>query len=248
MVFETFSDHTRFTLLFSGVYILTFGGLNLFYGACQWLHVFDKYKIQGLKAPNSALVRTSVIEAIVNSLLMFPTTWCLFPLFAPHTDMYWAFPSVPEVLSQCLTFALLNDTLFYWSHRMLHTKFLYGLIHKKHHAFHVVVGPAAVYANPFENALGLVTTLCGPIWLVSLFFPVRIVTILLWIFLATWETTEAHSGYELPFSPFSLIGVSTHHDFHHSHNVGCFGGWFALWDRFCGTDQAYNQHRRKIAS
>jgi len=245
MVFEAYSDRVRFTCFFSGAYLAAFGGLNLFFGMCHCLHVFEQYKIQGPKMPSISLIWWSVLEAAVNAVLMIPIAWVIFPLF--NTSMNLHLPGLLEVLVQCGTFALLNDTLFYWSHRLLHTQFLYGAIHKKHHTFHVVVGSAAVYAHPIENAISLVTTLCGPIWLVAVFFPVRMTTTMLWIFLATWESTEAHSGYALPFSPFSWIGVSTHHDFHHSHNMGCFGGWFALWDRFCGTDQAFKAYANRIA-
>ena len=52
------------------------------------------------------------------------------------------------------------------------------------------------------------------------------------------ETVDAHCGYELPWSPFSLIplfGGALSHDYHHSMDFGNFGAT-VIWDRLCGTE------------
>lgn len=56
------------------------------------------------------------------------------------------------------------------------------------------------------------------------------------------ETTDAHSGYDFPWSPWRLLGSlhggARRHDWHHSHVNGNFGGfWF--WDWLCETDKEY---------
>jgi len=64
-----------------------------------------------------------------------------------------------------------------------------------------------------------------------------------------WQTIESHSGYVVPFplSPWSLPsalgGEQGRHEFHHSRNVGNFGGFFNWWDRLCGTDAEYEAWR-----
>lgn len=58
------------------------------------------------------------------------------------------------------------------------------------------------------------------------------------------ETTESHSGYEFPWSPWHLFwwqGGAAFHDFHHTRNVDCYGwvgpsgscGRFSLCGRSC---------------
>ena len=51
-----------------------------------------------------------------------------------------------------------------------------------------------------------------------------------------------------PLSPWNLLpgmDCAAAHDFHHSHNVGNFGGFFTFWDRVCGTDAAYRRFLEK---
>ena len=56
------------------------------------------------------------------------------------------------------------------------------------------------------------------------------------------ETTDAHSGYDFPWSPWrwlgGLHGGARRHDWHHSHVKGNYGGFF-FWDWLCGTDREW---------
>ena len=36
-----------------------------------------------------------------------------------------------------------------------------------------------------------------------------------------------------------FVGGADRHDFHHSHNVGNFGGFTIFWDSIMGTDKDY---------
>jgi sterol desaturase/sphingolipid hydroxylase (fatty acid hydroxylase superfamily) len=54
------------------------------------------------------------------------------------------------------------------------------------------------------------------------------------------EAVDAHSGFELPFSPYSLWPFrpsAADHDWHHSNNTGNYGSFFTWWDRGMGTDR-----------
>ena len=43
-----------------------------------------------------------------------------------------------------------------------------------------------------------------------------------------------------------MQGGAKQHDFHHSHNVGNFGGAHTIfWDWACGTDSAYRAYLAK---
>ena len=42
--------------------------------------------------------------------------------------------------------------------------------------------------------------------------------------------------------PCNLFDGARRHDYHHSHNMGCYGDWFPFWDHACGTDRNYRTY------
>jgi 4-alpha-methyl-delta7-sterol-4alpha-methyl oxidase len=57
-----------------------------------------------------------------------------------------------------------------------------------------------------------------------------------------FDTYEGHSGYDVPWSPMRVIpfaNSNTHHNFHHSKNVGAFGGFTYIWDHVFGSNKEY---------
>lgn len=142
-------------------------------------------------------------------------------------------------------FMILEDSIFYWVHRILHHKSIYAYVHKLHHRFRMPIGLAAEFAHPIEYFLSnLLPFSLGPMLLGS-----HLYTFWMWIILRLWETLDGHSGYSFPWSPFRLIpfsGSAAHHDFHHSRNVGNFASFFTWWDRLGGTDKAFHDHMARL--
>lgn len=48
-----------------------------------------------------------------------------------------SFPTVFEISWQILVFGVIEDVLFYFSHRLLHTPYFYGKVHKVHHIYNI---------------------------------------------------------------------------------------------------------------
>lgn len=131
---------------------------------------------------------------------------------------------------------LLEDALFYWSHRMLHDTRVYKYFHKRHHEFHTPASLAAEYAHPFEAMVGnFIPFLAGPI-----VTGMGMNEICAWFVVRMTKTAETHSGYMFPLAPFSIFPswmiTAAHHDFHHSQNKGYYGSFFRFWDMLCGTE------------
>lgn len=83
----------------------------------------------------------------------------------------------------------------------MHHPLLYSKIHKQHHQFYATVGIAAEYASPIETVFSsALPTFAGPILFGS--HPYS-----LWFYFALrmWETIESHSGYDFPWSIWSLF-------------------------------------------
>jgi methylsterol monooxygenase/4-alpha-methyl-delta7-sterol-4alpha-methyl oxidase len=61
-------------------------------------------------------------------------------------------------------------------------------------------------------------------------------------------STEGHSGYEIPWTPFRvipLISGPSFHDHHHSSNVGNYAGSCYFWDLMLDTSLPYfNEYLR----
>lgn len=151
-----------------------------------------------------------------------------------------AYPTSLEVLWQLAFFVLVEDVSFYWAHRLLHTKWLYGKIHKIHHENRLVYGIASEYAHPIEYVLG--NGIPSALGAKLLGRRVHIVTFWLWIVLRITETVDGHSGYDFPWSPFRVLPMSTngrYHDYHHAENIGCYGSFFTIWDTVFGTNTRY---------
>ena len=89
-----------------------------------------------------------------------------------------SFPSLFEILGQLIYFMLLEDFFFYWSHRFLHTPYIYKKIHKKHHEYHQTISIAAVYTHPLEYLFGNILPLA--VGYISLKDKCHFATIVIW--------------------------------------------------------------------
>ena len=74
----------------------------------------------------------------------------------------------------------------------------------------------------------------------------HVCTYLFVVCLKVYSTNETHSGYEEHWSPLRILPFAngtSHHDFHHSKNVGNYGGFSYLWDYASDNLSAYiNYH------
>jgi Delta7-sterol 5-desaturase len=131
---------------------------------------------------------------------------------------------------------LIDDTWFYWIHRLLHHPAIYKHIHFEHHK--------SIDVNPFSS---ISFHFLEPFLLTFWVFPVAFLMptyapilglIQIWGLL---DNIKSHLGYE--FYPAKLnktwlnfITSSTHHNMHHAKFNGNYGRHFRIWDRLLGTE------------
>lgn len=116
-----------------------------------------------------------------------------------------------------------EDVLFYYFHRLFHTKWLYGLVHKQHHEYNVPIAISAQYVHPIEQITLLIQLFTGP--LIVKLNPV--ITCYLLLFYVTMNVLT-HSGYKIPFID------TNYHDSHHKHFNINYGSMYFL-DMLHGT-------------
>jgi 4-alpha-methyl-delta7-sterol-4alpha-methyl oxidase len=243
-----FEDKWIFALNSFAVHEITFWTANGLLFLCHYMGWFSRFKIQGAEMPSARLIKQCLVELVINHFLVqIPTIVLLYPLFA-KTGMriHDPLPSAFEVIWQNIVFFILTDSTFYWSHRMLHSPYLFKKIHSQHHRFVTTIGIASEFAHPVEQFFSsIVSTLSGPILLNTHLF-----TYMVYMFIRILETIDAHSGYSFPLSPFRFLPHvflgPEGHDFHHSHNDGNFG-MMKFWDWLMGTDKAFNKWKRDQA-
>eukprot|EP00350_Pseudokeronopsis_sp_OXSARD2_P001614 CAMPEP_0170541912 /NCGR_PEP_ID=MMETSP0211-20121228/1514_1 /TAXON_ID=311385 /ORGANISM="Pseudokeronopsis sp., Strain OXSARD2" /LENGTH=244 /DNA_ID=CAMNT_0010844819 /DNA_START=213 /DNA_END=947 /DNA_ORIENTATION=+ len=188
----------------------------------------------------------SIALVLFNNLVVIPTAYTFVFYSKGEQIPYRVDPdSIPnsffgEILPQIYFCMLLEDTYYYFGHRLLHTKYLYPWAHKMHHQYVQNVGIAAEYIHPLDFVfLSLASISLGPVLLGQ---RMHFVTFLLYATIRTCEGFDAHCGYEFPWSPVRLLPLtnpSTFHDFHHSGNIGNYAAWFCHWDYIFGTSDYF---------
>ena len=76
----------------------------------------------------------------------------------------------------------------------------------------------------------------------------HIAVLWIWLALRLCETVDTHSSYSFDWSPtkfLPFLNGASRHDFHHSHNTGCFGALTPFWDWLMGTDATFKEFERE---
>ncbi|MCA9709121.1 MAG: sterol desaturase family protein [Myxococcales bacterium] len=230
------SDRWVFTLILWSVHGAVFFAVCGVYGLLHRLEVAPRFRVVQGKAPPAPLLRRALHEVLVGQVVLLPVSaYVLFPAWRwMGGELAAPAPSLATIAWQVVACIVLQDTLFYWSHRALHTKWLFRAVHRRHHDFRYVRGLAAEYAHPLELAVNLLSIMAGPILLA-----VHPVTLAVWLMIRMAETVEAHSGY-------AFTAIASRHAYHHLYAArGCLGSFFGLWDRLMGTDQHWRRWRRE---
>ena len=137
-----------------------------------------------------------------------------------------------------------DDFLLGSTHRMMHCRSkwmpLYQWFHKQHHEFSQPISLCATYCHPVEFAVSdYIPFMFGPFFLGG---KCHFTTFCIWMFVRFWETADAHSGYEFPWTVFRILpftGDCKYHFFHHYKNRGNYCSWFKIWDTLWNTNIDY---------
>lgn len=227
-----------FRALAVGGQLVSVGAFALFAASLTVMAWLDppslrRFRIQSRKPRAQTLVLPSIGRWAVNNAVLCAVIVGLWPWIRPSRMSLGELPPLWVMAAQLFFFAVLDDFLFYWMHRALHTRWLFKKVHGIHHR---IITPWAItghYMHPVEYVATGLLMLLGPALLGA-----HVATAYLWIALRQWEAAEGHCGYDLPWTPTKLFPGSDgalHHDAHHAKINGNFAGFFPHCDRWFGT-------------
>ncbi len=153
-----------------------------------------------------------------------------------YTD-WTAHGGAPYLLLSAFAYLIVQDSYYYWAHRLMHRPRLFKWLHAGHHRSRQPT-PFASFA--FDPAEALLTA-----WLLPLMvfvIPIHIALLVGLLMLMSVTAVMNHSGWEMLPAGFvngpigrQLISA-THHSLHHTRFDANFGLYFRFWDRLMGTD------------
>ena len=159
------SSHSPLTLtglIIPGLVLLVYwvhGLLHLAVDLSRWPPLYQ-YKIQATKPLTpSRLPRLFSTLATVQLGVFLPLCY-LLGLVSVKTDYglwvdasHLALPTNRDICLHILGFAVVDEVLFYSSHRLAHHRALYRHVHKVHHEWTAPLALASDYCHPLEHLL-----------------------------------------------------------------------------------------------
>lgn len=144
---------------------------------------------------------------------------------------------------------VVHDTYFYWTHRLMHHRWLYRTFH---HTHHLSTSPTPWAAYAFSPAEAAVQAGIGPLVVFTIpVHPLAFAAFMLW---QITFNVLGHCGHEI-FPRWFLrtragliLNTVTHHTLHHEKFRANFGLYFNVWDRLMGTNHPDYEHRFEQAT
>ncbi|TNE86522.1 MAG: fatty acid hydroxylase family protein [Deltaproteobacteria bacterium] len=223
---------------------LVTGGLLLlhtliFWPVCAAFHYVDthdqprfiaRHRIQNGRRKHPALGPT-VRVLLRNQFVLLPPLLLLTGevLLARGWTAEATLPSLPRLALELGGQAVIAVIVFYAAHRFLHRKWWMKRVHRIHHEFKTTTAWASEYAHPVEFVVGNYASLA----LGALILAPHLASIYLFAAMALVNILVHHSGYALPWAPWSQP-----HDWHH-YKMNELFGTTGLLDRLLGTSPEY---------
>lgn len=144
-----------------------------------------------------------------------------------------------------LLLIVVGDFFYYWTHRWMHLRHVFPLVHKQHHRQHL---PARGYTDginvtPMEEVYGIFAGNVAAISIVGMSLGLHVCTVVAYLVLYGLFNVSNHTPYDLTVP---LLGYSVRaHEMHHRKYVGNYANIIPLWDHLFGTYIPYDSGQIK---
>jgi sterol desaturase/sphingolipid hydroxylase (fatty acid hydroxylase superfamily) len=239
MIAQILGTTLALTVIIAGRYLL-------FSGLAYWL-LWQRggEKLAARRLNRDRPMRRVILQEIRLSLLSSavyaaPAAVALVAWLHGGTRIYQDWRSlggVPYLALSAFVYLAVQDTYYYWAHRLMHHPRLFPWMHAGHHRSRQPTPFASFAFDPAEAA--------ATAWLLpamTFVMPVHMGVVLMLLLLMTVTAVLNHSGWEV--LPRTVIDgpvggqliSATHHSLHHLRHGTNYGLYFRFWDKVMGTD------------
>lgn len=209
--------HGNYSLLYFGgiiaTILFTIITSNGFFSAVYSLElpIFENFRINQEPWPwvsdpetHSKNVRSICRNLVVQYFIVIPAGLAMFyyAFDLKYITDPELFPSASEIIGFCAFFDIVDDTVFYWTHRVFHTPWFYKRFHKQHHEYSITVAVATLYNHPIEFLIQVFVGFTLGHVILSRYC--HIFTVYMWHLYIFPTGFEDHCGYDLPWSIFAI--------------------------------------------
>ena len=164
------------------------------------------------------------------TILAFRRGWTRLYLDIHDFGWWWFAASIVLTI-------FLHDAYFYWTHRLMHRRSLFPIMHRAHHRS---TNPTPWAAYAFDPLEALVQA--GILPLAAFLYPIHPLAFLVFMGVQLGFNVMGHAGIEI-FPHWFLdsrlgkfLNTPTNHAMHHQYFRGNYGLYFNFWDRLMGTN------------
>ncbi len=239
MIAELLTTTLALTAIIAARYLI-FSGLAYW---LLWQRGGEKLRAKRLNRdrPMRRVISREIRLSLLSSVVYAAPAACVLVLWLHGgTKIYSDWPAhggVPYLFFSAFVYLAIQDSYYYWAHRLMHAPRLFRWMHAGHHRSRQPT-PFASFA--FDPAEALVTAWLLPA--MTFLIPVHIIVVVALLLFMTVTAVMNHSGWEMLPQSFvhgpiggQLISA-THHSLHHTRFDANYGLYFRFWDRIMGTD------------
>jgi len=219
-------------------------------------HKIDKWKnlkIQKI-TPSGKQIKSRIVYSLI-TMFIFALVAILIVIMNRNgvTYMYREINTYGETyfIFSTLFLIVIHDVYFFITHKLMHHRKIYPIVHRIHH---LSSNPSPWAAFSFHPIEAFVQIAWIPV--VIMFVPVHYFSILIWSIFMMIFNVIGHLGYEIFPKRFldsnfgKIFYTSTFHNMHHVKNNCNYGLYFIIWDKLLNTihpnyRQTYNNIKLK---
>ncbi|MEZ2414197.1 sterol desaturase family protein [Muriicola sp. E247] len=195
------------------------------------------------KRPLGSQIRREILYSLLTLLIYGLGIWIFLDWIQEGSTMHYKNISDYGLAYAFLSFLLmvfLHDTYFYWTHRLIHHKSLFRIIHKVHHQFTNPTPWSAFSFHPFEAVLSM-----GVIPIIVFLLPWHQYTLIAFISFMTLYDVYIHLGFDPVLLRLgSWQNTASDHNYHHQNARVNYGLYFTFWDQLMGTYKKYHRKNK----